>query len=622
MRVDCATLELRIRPPSPTAPGYPVEMTLYPPDDEARPLPTGYISQEILHWRSREDSVGDGARLFDLLVEDPRLKQNWTQSRAASGQRIRVRLRFDADEALAPLHAIPWELLADTTVDPPQLLAAHRNTPFSRYVTSASSGKTIEERPIKVLVAVASPEKLKLDGEPMAVDVALEEQIVVDALTDLLSNGQVEITFLEQPVTLSRLEDALKNEAYHVLHIVGHGRYVESRSRNVNAAYLYLADENHRARPVRDADFAAMIGRGERAPKFVFLASCQTAKRQPDDPFQGFAPALHRAGVPAVLAMQEKVHIPTSQAFTGTFYRELFEHGQIDVACNAARAKVLTEALRGSHVPVLFSRLHNNQLLVPPVRSAERQEFEPALVYVRSGPFVMGRAPGEGVPPAEVGEQEVVLPPYLIGKYPVTNREYHLYLQKTGRIVNSRAGWNGNVPPPDKLDHPVAGVTWDEASAYCAWLREETGREYALPSEAQWEKAARGADGRLYPWGDVWQEGRCNHGGEGTTPVCAFPEGVSPYGCYDVVGHVRQWVNTRWGRTRDAPDEAYSYPWAPDERENSDPDRYTLRVYRGGAALDPRDQVTCTARGGFRPDRPGPPHKRHGFRVVVNLERH
>jgi formylglycine-generating enzyme required for sulfatase activity len=320
--------------------------------------------------------------------------------------------------------------------------------------------------------------------------------------------------------------------------------------------------------------------------------------------------------------MQEKVHIPTSQAFTRTFYHELFDHGQIDLACNAARAKVLTQALLGSHVPVLFTRLHNNQLLVPqPDRSRESKDFEPELVYVRSGTFLMGSPPGEGIPPAETDQHEVHLPPYLIGKYPVTNREYQVYLLKTGRLVNSRAGWNGNIPPEDMLDYPIAGVTWNEAWAYCEWLREETGRPYTLPSEAQWEKAARGTDGRAYPWGDEWEEGRCNHGSDRTSAVDAYPQGVSPYGCYDVVGNVRQWVNTRWGQARDKPDEAYRYPWTPDEREDSDHDNYILRVYRGGAARDDRIRLRCSARGGFRPDRPGPPHRRHGFRIAVNLER-
>ena len=121
-------------------------------------------------------------------------------------------------------------------------------------------------------------------------------------------------------------------------------------------------------------------------------------------------------------------------------------------------------------------------------------------------------------------------------------------------------GWSSSTPPPDKLNHPVQGVRWSDALAYCEWLREETGRPYSLPSEAQWEKAARGTDGRSYPWGDEWEADRCNHQSDETTAVDAFPA-QSSYGCFDLVGNIREWTRTIWGVTRPRPDDKFRYPW-------------------------------------------------------------
>jgi formylglycine-generating enzyme required for sulfatase activity len=366
-----------------------------------------------------------------------------------------------------------------------------------------------------------------------------------------------------------------------------------------------------------------MIDRQDQKPQLIFLASCQSASRDSADAFRGFAPKLIAVGVPTVLAMQDFVPVETAEEFTRTFYRQLFQHGQVDLASNQARSALLTGEFPGSSIPVLFSRLPDNQLLAQLTGDAapviETKHFEPETIYIPAGPFLMGSQEGEEVPAYETPQHEVDLPAYRIGKYPVTNEQYAEFIRQTGRLVAPEAGWKGNIPPDGTLDHPVAGVTWNEAIAYCLWLRGQTGREYCLPSEAQWEKAARGTDGRIYPWGDEWQDGCCNHGSDHTTPVDAYPKGVSPYGCYDMVGNVREWVNTRWGEDEDEPDDAYRYPWNDDDRENLAKDDFILRVYRGGAAKDDRTRQRCSARGGFKPDRPGPPHRRHGFRVAVKL---
>ncbi len=615
MTEEYAVLEIRIRKKE--AKGYPVEFTLTRPGEAKIPFPIDHLSPEILDWKHGEDLHKSGKELFDLFIAD-KLRENWIKSFSSPQQKCRIQLWFDKDDedkSIAPLHLIPWELLRDTTVKPSRSLVNNRNTPFSRFVVSEASGKTIEERPLKILVAVAAP--TGLPSELNDVDVTTEEGIITRALSNL-TTGQVLLTFIEQPLTLEKLEEHLQEDHYHILHLVGHGKFVAGFG-----AYLLLArEEDNQVKPVKDEDFAEMINRqGEYIPNFIYLSSCQTAKRAENDPFRGFAPALVQAGVPAVLAMQENIHIPTAQAFTETFYKELFQHGQIDLACNAARSQVLSKGLLGSYIPVLFSRLNNNQFLDPTDDAVmARKDYEPEVVYIRGGTFIMGSKPGTGFPHEETDHREIPLPPFYIGKYPITNEDYQKYLQKTKpkQLINPKAGWEDGKPPQGKLNHPLAGITWNEAKAYCVWLSKKTKRNYGLLSEAQWERAARGTAGRVYPWGETWEEGRCNHGSDQTTAVDKYPA-QNEQGVYDMVGNVREWVNTRWGSREAEPDDGYRYPWSNDSREDDSEDNYTYRVHRGGAATDEQSQLRCSARGGFNPAKPGPPDKRHGFRVAINL---
>ena len=178
-------------------------------------------------------------------------------------------------------------------------------------------------------------------------------------------------------------------------------------------------------------------------------------------------------------------------------------------------------------------------------------------------------------------------------------------------------GWDGQNPPAGQLNYPVTGVTWYDALAYCEWLSKRTNRKYALPSEAQWEKAARGSDARLYPWGDTFDPARCSAGGT-IQPVDAHPA-QSPYGVYDLAGNAREWTCSLWGESRLEPDPACRYPWAEDGRNDLTASSLIRRVYRGGAAADPPGELACSARNSYTPDKPGPPGKRHGFRVVLLL---
>jgi formylglycine-generating enzyme required for sulfatase activity len=208
----------------------------------------------------------------------------------------------------------------------------------------------------------------------------------------------------------------------------------------------------------------------------------------------------------------------------------------------------------------------------------------------------------------EQPQHKVDLPEFYIGKYPITNAQYEAFVQSTGRSALKH--WANDQAPSGKANHPVVYVSWRDALAFCEWLSKETGKAVRLPSEAEWEKAARGTDGRIYPWGDKSPtDDLCNFSTNvgDTTPVGTYsPQGDSPYGCVDMAGNVREWTRSL----------KKSYPYdSTDGRE--DPDAKGGRVLRGGSWDPVRRIVRCAyRRRGFPDDFFGP---YFGFRVVVSL---
>lgn len=237
---------------------------------------------------------------------------------------------------------------------------------------------------------------------------------------------------------------------------------------------------------------------------------------------------------------------------------------------------------------------------------------EPVWVEVPAGEFWMG---GEGEYDGKPVHR-VHLERFQIARVPITNIQYQFFVEATGYSVPEH--WEDGRPPRGLESHPVVNVSWHDAIVYCRWLSEVTGKPITLPSEAQWEKAARGdQDKREYPWGDEWDETRCNTYelslGD-TTPVGVFPEGVSSYGCLDMAGNVWEWTRSLWGEDWKRP--SFNYPYSPtDGRENLEAGDEVLRVLRGGSFLDLRLDARCAFRLRGLPDgRVG----YLGFRVVVS----
>ncbi|MCP4283369.1 MAG: CHAT domain-containing protein, partial [Gammaproteobacteria bacterium] len=199
--------------------GYPVEITF----SGEQEFPRGYLKPDVLPWVPSYSAAEDGERLFDWLFADDQLKVAWAEVRGQSPLR-RIRLRIDAS---APeLHAVPWELLRDSGPNlTPQTLAADTTTPFSRYLAGQwRPGHPILSRPIKLLAAMANPEDLE-EFNLAVLDLEAEREVLEAAVADSgIDAEHLEITFLEQPVTLSALEAELK-KGYHILHLVAHGMF-------------------------------------------------------------------------------------------------------------------------------------------------------------------------------------------------------------------------------------------------------------------------------------------------------------------------------------------------------------------------------------------------------------
>ena len=236
------------------------------------------------------------------------------------------------------------------------------------------------------------------------------------------------------------------------------------------------------------------------------------------------------------------------------------------------------------------------------------------MILIPEGVFLMGHPSDDNIPAYEQPQHEVDLPAFYICKYPVTNAQYAEFIKATKYPKPEKVGWFGLRPPRQKMDHPVVGVSWDDALAYCAWLRKQTERPYRLPTEAEWEKAARGTDGRLYPWGNEWEASRCNYDNEGTTAVTVYPNGASPYGCLDMLGNAGEWTSTLWGEDPLISDFPYPHQ-AKDGRENLEVEGTVYRIFRGGSYEAKPDELRCTVRHWYAPDNKD---RRRGFRLALS----
>ena len=236
-------------------------------------------------------------------------------------------------------------------------------------------------------------------------------------------------------------------------------------------------------------------------------------------------------------------------------------------------------------------------------------------IEIPAGEFLMGsdKALDPAASDDEVPQHTVYLETLSISRYPITVAQYEAFVNDGGYAVDKywtdrhgdrrqpRDYWN--VPEWHIANHPVVGVTWYEAYAFTQWLSAKLGVQAALPTEAQWEKAARGAEARIFPYEGEFDPAKGNTGETGigrTTAVGIFPTGASPFGVLDMSGNVWEWCLTKW---RDR----YNRP------EDNDPRSYGERVVRGGSWVSLRFDARAVYRNR---NTPYAGNSNFGFRVV------
>jgi formylglycine-generating enzyme required for sulfatase activity len=241
--------------------------------------------------------------------------------------------------------------------------------------------------------------------------------------------------------------------------------------------------------------------------------------------------------------------------------------------------------------------------------------LDASMVLVPAGEFLMGSDAGDM---DERPQRRVYLDPFQIDRYEVTNLQYRRFLLAIGREPPERwperymafhpdgdPGWRGTDFPAGEAMYPVVAVNWEDATAYCAWAGKR------VPTEAEWEKAARGSDGRTYPWGDGWDPNKANVGATGigyTQPVGSYPDGASPYGALDMAGSVWEWVADLYGRQY--------YTCAPDRNPPGPESGTGERILRGGAWDSAPDHVRVSYRNATHCFGP---NFRNGFRCARSL---
>ncbi len=251
--------------------------------------------------------------------------------------------------------------------------------------------------------------------------------------------------------------------------------------------------------------------------------------------------------------------------------------------------------------------------LTATAHQAAAQPAKADMVDIPAGSFTMGNTNG---PADEQPEHHVTLSAFSIDRYPVTSAQFAVFLHAVGPF-NANGERLFDVQDPDARvrqvgarwtahtgfeQHPVVEVSWAGARDYCAW------RGKRLPTEAEWEKAARGTDARKYPWGNAPPDRtRAQHNAEynETAPVDRFPSGASPYGVQDLAGNAWEWISSAYR----------PYPYdSQDGREDLAPG--PVRATRGGGHDSGADEITVTQRGRNLSRNPASGHHNIGFRCA------
>lgn len=417
--------------PGPDRP-YPVEAVI----DSGGLFFGGELRLDIAELVAASLGVGVyGATLAKALFSEP-IRRAYERARSMADERGggRLRLRIQIDPDASELQALRWERLAvdgDSAAVP---VAINQATPFSRYVGLESAPPPpLSEQPVRLLIAVANPADLgQWNLAPVETDTEIDS--LWQALAPLLDQRALSLGVLPGRGGLSaslreRLAaqgcrihpgaSSLENLSaligdHHLIHLIAHGAFKAGGDGAPGATRLFLEDEAGAADLVGDEALVQRWSAARPPPRLVFLQACEGASRGGEDsqPFVGLAPRLVSAGVPAVVAMQDKVPMGLARDLSRGFYTGLLRHGLVDQALNEARWLLFDAGSTDWSIPVLYMRLEQGRLLRPdPLREALRAMAEwgedPQATDDPPLPMQVTRAPG-GADPSVLSRLERV----------------------------------------------------------------------------------------------------------------------------------------------------------------------------------------------------------------------
>jgi serine/threonine-protein kinase len=228
------------------------------------------------------------------------------------------------------------------------------------------------------------------------------------------------------------------------------------------------------------------------------------------------------------------------------------------------------------------------------------------MIWIEGTTYKMGRDLGKDVSPDETPAHPVTVGDFWISQYETKNSDYKLFIDDAK--YTPPEGWQGANFAPGTGDLPVTNVSWDDAVAYCKWLSKKSGRSFRLPTEAEWEFAARSADGRTFPWGNVFATNRTVSGESDVSgqmvPVNSpvLQNDMSPLRIFGMAGNVTEWTGSE-------------YAIYPDSTAKLDADCKGCKIFRGGNFKSSNKQITTTFRGWMTQSDKNP---RIGFRVAAD----
>ena len=438
---------------------------------------------EIERWTQ---ATQFGELLFDALMSDE-LRSCFDVSMnlvRQSEQGLRIRLRIEPPE----LAALPWEMMRDKRSD--KFISLSVFSSVVRYIELQQATPPLVTRPpLCILIVISSP------TDQGSLNVERETDHISRALDDLVRKGAVKITIMRD-ANLLAVQKQLRDEAYNVLHYIGHGHFGERSGEG----YLVFENSQKRSHLVSGRKLGPLL-RDEDTLRLVMLNACSTAVTSEARPFSGVATSLVQAGIPAVVAMQTNITDDAALQFSQVFYESLADGCPLDTAVAEGRKAIEFSAGHTIEwaIPQLFMRVGDGVLFdirphspSPADKEPDTQPRDVKPPGVKSPdvkPPVAGPPDAKPSLPAKESRQ---YPGLQLDARPVTNEEFMRFVQATGATTPST--WQRGRYPREKANDPVTGVTWHQAVAYAEWAGKR------LPKAAEWDDAASALDRAGLQW--------------------------------------------------------------------------------------------------------------------------